>query len=205
MPHFGIADILGRPNVLVDLSRDHKMRMSEVDMSRKRCSWVAGDPLAIQYHDEEFGEQLDNDDDLFERLSLEIFQAGLNWRLILHKREALREAFAGFSIDAVAAFTEEDILRLLADKGIIRNRLKILATIANARRAQKIVAEYGSFGAYVAQLNGSPDEIRRELKRRFAFIGPKIAESFLQSIGKLEPEHEPGCWKHKSAGLRKKK
>jgi DNA-3-methyladenine glycosylase I len=173
-------------------------------MPKKRCAWVKDDPLAIQYHDEEFGEPLDNDDDLFERLSLEIFQAGLNWRLILQKREAFRKAFAGFSVDAVAAFTEEDILRLLADKGIIRNRLKVLATIENARRAQKIAAEYGSFAAYVGQLNGSPDEMHRELKRKFAFIGPKIAESFLQSVGKLEPWHEPECWKYKRGGLKKK-
>ncbi|RJP18302.1 MAG: DNA-3-methyladenine glycosylase I [Candidatus Abyssobacteria bacterium SURF_5] len=166
-------------------------------MPKIRCSWTKDDPLAIQYHDEEFGVPLERDDDLFERLSLEIFQAGLSWRLILHKREALRRAFANFSIKKVAAFTEKDILRLLNDKGIIRNRLKITATIENAKRVQKIISEYGSFAAYLKQVNGSPEEMNRELKRKFSFMGPKISESFLQSIGKTPPWHEPNCWRYR--------
>jgi DNA-3-methyladenine glycosylase I len=167
-------------------------------MPKKRCSWVKDDPLAIQYHDEEFGVPLKSDDELFERLSLEIFQAGLSWRLILHKREAFRKAFASFCIDKVAAFTEEDILRLLSDKGIIRNKYKVLATIENAKRVQKLRVENGSFAAYISQLQGSQAELTRELKKRFSFMGPQIAASFLQSIGKLKQFHEPDCWKYKT-------
>jgi DNA-3-methyladenine glycosylase I len=163
-------------------------------MPKKRCSWVKDDPLAIQYHDDEFGIPLKGDDELFERLSLEIFQAGLSWRLILHKREALRKAFADFSIAKVAKFTERDILRLLSDDRIIRNRLKIAATIQNAKRVQKIISEFGSFAAFIASLQCSQNEMQREMKKRFVFMGPKISESFLQSIGKLEGEHEPDCW-----------
>jgi len=165
-------------------------------MQKKRCSWVRDDPLAIAYHDEEFGEPIETDDELFERLSLEIFQAGLSWRLILRKREALRTAFAGFCIHAVAKFTDDDVLRLMNDRNIIRNRRKIIAAIENARRVQRIKSEYGSFACFVAQLGGTPDDMCRELKKRFSFMGPKIAESFLQSIGKLQGYHEPGCWRY---------
>ncbi len=165
-------------------------------MSKNRCSWVKDDPIAIAYHDEEYGFPIEDDDQLFERLSLEIFQAGLNWRLILHKREALRKAFANFSIPRVAAFDEATVLRLLNEGGIIRNKLKILATIENAKRVQQINSEYGSFSDFIAQLQGSQEQMYRELKKRFSFIGPKIAESFLQSIGKLPLEHEPSCWRY---------
>lgn len=163
-------------------------------MPKKRCSWVKDDPLAIQYHDEEFGVPLEGDDELFERLSLEIFQAGLNWRLILRKREGLRKAFADFSIAKVAKFTERDVLRLLRDNRIIKNKLKIAATIENAKRVREIAAEFGSFAAFIATLHGSEADMQREMKKRFVFMGPKISESFLQSIGKLEGQHEPDCW-----------
>jgi len=163
-------------------------------MPKKRCSWVKDDPLAIQYHDEEFGVPLKGNDELFERLSLEIFQAGLSWRLILHKREALRNAFADFSVARVAKFTQRDVLRLLRDDGIIKNKLKIAATIENAKRVQQIIFEFGSFAAFIAALHGSETDMLREMKKRFVFMGPKISESFLQSIGKLEGEHEPDCW-----------
>lgn len=172
-------------------------------MDKERCAWVADDPLAIQYHDEEFGEAIENDDDLFERLSLEIFQAGLNWRLILKKRAAIRRAFAGFAIDTVAAFDESHILRLLKEKDIIKNRRKILATIENAKRVQGLISEYGSFAAFIGELRGNQDEMYRELRKRFVFVGPTVAESFLQSIGKIEPMHEPDCWKYGLSGRRK--
>ena len=114
-------------------------------VGKKRCSWAVNDPLLIEYHDKEWGVPLETDDELFERMTLEIFQAGLSWRLILQKRNALRDAFADFSIERVASFTAKDVERLLKDKGIIRNRLKIESTIENARRLKKIVGEYGSF------------------------------------------------------------
>ncbi len=162
---------------------------------KQRCSWAVNDPLLIEYHDTEWGEPLDNDNELFERLTLEVFQAGLSWRLILHKRAALNEAFSNFFIERVASFTERDIKRLLNDERIIRNRKKIEATIENARRLREIIKEHGSFAAYIDSLPRTRNEVFRELKKRFCFMGPKVAESFLQSIGKLDGVHEPGCYK----------
>jgi len=162
--------------------------------SKNRCSWAIDDPLLIEYHDREWGVPLEEDDELFERLTLEVFQAGLSWRLILHKRAALREAFSNFSVERVAAFTHKDVARLLKDSGIIRNKLKIESTIENAMRLKRIVAEHGSFADYISRLSGSRQELFGELKRQFKFMGPKIAESFLLSIGKLDGAHEPGCY-----------
>ena len=160
---------------------------------KKRCSWAAEDPLLIKYHDEEWGIPLEGDDDLFERLTLEIFQAGLNWRLILQKRPAFRKAFLNFSIKRVAAYGEKDVARLLKDKGIIRNRLKIESTIENAKRLKIIIGEHGSFAAYIENLTGGQDELYKEFKKQFRFMGPMIAESFLLSIGRIDGAHEPGC------------
>lgn len=160
---------------------------------KKRCAWVGDDPLYLEYHDNEWGIPLKDDDELFERLTLEMFQAGLSWRLILQKREALRKAFSDFSIERVASFTKKDTARLLKDKGIIRNRLKIECTIENARRLRKLIDEHGSFADYIDGLGGDLDDMTREFKRRFRFMGPKIVESFLLSIGKLEGAHDPGC------------
>jgi DNA-3-methyladenine glycosylase I len=162
---------------------------------RKRCAWVANDPLAIKYHDEEYGVPIEDNDELFERLSLEIFQAGLNWRMILHKRDALKKAFADFSIERVASFNAKDILRLMNNKDIIKNRLKIKATIENAKRLKNIMAEYGSFAKYISSLGNDEETMYRVFKKQFTFMGPKIAASFFQSIGKLEGIHDADCWK----------
>lgn len=164
-------------------------------MEKRRCSWAVDDPLLIEYHDEEWGVPLEGDDELFERMTLEVFQAGLNWRLVLHKRAAFRKAFAGFSIDRVASFTEKDVARLLKDKGIIRNRLKIESTIENARRLRRIIAEHGSFANYISGLTGSHEELTKEFKKRFRFMGPEIVKCFFQGIGRIDGIHEPGCWK----------
>ncbi len=167
--------------------------MRDMMQEMKRCSWAADDPLLIEYHDNEWGIPLESDDELFERMTLEIFQAGLSWLLILRKRGALVKAFAGFSIERVAAFTQKDVARLLKNKRIIRNRLKVESTIENARRLKKLIAECGSFAAYIDGLDGGLDELTKEFKRRFRFMGPKIVGSFMQSIGKLDGAHEPGC------------
>lgn len=158
----------------------------------------------IEYHDKEWGVPLESDDELFERLTLELFQAGLNWRLILHKRPAFRKAFSNFSIKRVASFTKKDVSRLLNDKAIIRNRLKIEATIENAKRIRKLIAEHGSFANYVSNLTGPPEDFHKEFKKRFRFMGPKIVESFLLSIGKLDGAHEPGCWKARKTSRRRR-
>ncbi len=167
---------------------------------KKRCSWVEDDPLYREYHDREWGRPLKGDDELFERMTLEMFQAGLSWRLILRKRKALKEAFADFSIDRVASFTTRDIARLLKDKEIIRNRLKIECTIENARRLRKIVEEHGSFANYISELNGNLDDLTKEFKRTFRFMGPEIVRCFLLSIGKLEGAHDPGCFLAANSG-----
>ena len=105
---------------------------------RSRCGWAPSTPEYIAYHDEEWGTPLRGDDALFERLTLEAFQSGLSWITILRKRPAFRAAFAGFAIDAVAAFTEADEERLMADAGIVRNRAKVRAAVRNAQVAQNL-------------------------------------------------------------------
>ena len=164
---------------------------------RHRCGWTGNDPLLQQYHDDEWGVPVEDDTAFFERLVLEIFQAGLNWRLILYKREALRRAFAGFSIPQVASFREKEIERLLNDKAIVRNRRKIEAAIENARIFSQLIRDHGSFKNYLAQFDGDDEAgLFREFKKRFRFMGPKIAGSFLQSVGKIPAPHDPGCWRH---------
>ncbi len=170
-----------------------------------RCSWATDDPLLIEYHDTEWGVPLEDDDELFERLTLELFQAGLSWRLILQKRAALKKAFAGFSIDRVAAFTQKDVARLMGDKRIVRNKLKIESTIENARRLKAIIAKHASFAEYISQLTGTQEELAKEFKKQFRFMGPKIVESFLLSIGKLPGAHEPGCSVTASGGRSKQR
>src|SRR5829696_2386905 len=116
-----------------------------------RCWWGSGDPMYRRYHDTEWGRPVVDDRRLFEKLSLEGFQAGLSWLTILRKREHFRQAFAGFDPAAVAQFGVEQVERLLADPGIVRNRAKIEATINNARRHAELAAEFGSLAAYVWQ------------------------------------------------------
>ena len=109
-----------------------------MENDRSRCAWATSAPEYVGYHDEEWGTPLHGDDALFERLCLEAFQSGLSWITILRKRPAFRTAFAGFAIDAVAGFTEEDEARLMADASIVRNRAKIAAAVRNARAAQQL-------------------------------------------------------------------
>jgi DNA-3-methyladenine glycosylase I len=158
---------------------------------RRRCFWaVGGAPEYAAYHDDEWGRPVLDDDRLFERLTLEAFQSGLSWLTILRKRPAFRAAFAGFDIAAVAAFDEADAARLLADAGIVRNRLKIEAAIANARVALPVIEEHGSLAAYFWRFRPETHEAPRsradfvaaspesaalaeDLKKRgFRFVGP---------------------------------
>ena len=127
--------------------------MPEHADDKPRCHWCAGDPEMTAYHDDEWGVPISGDDDYLERMLLEVFQAGLSWRTILHKRPAFRQAFQGFSVDRVASFGTDDIARLLTDAGIVRHRGKIEASIENARRFQQIRADYGSFHDYLAALD----------------------------------------------------
>src|SRR5215218_5078127 len=128
---------------------------------RPRCAWAGAegaspDPLMVAYHDDEWGTPVEDDVELFERLALESFQAGLSWSTILRKREHFRAAFAGFDPAVVATFDEADVERLMADAGIVRNRAKILATIGNARAFLATAHEFGTFAAYLASVVPPP-------------------------------------------------
>jgi DNA-3-methyladenine glycosylase I len=184
-----------------------------------RCWWRAGDrpdPEMRTYHDTEWGVPVADDVELFERLALESFQAGLSWQTILRKRSAFRAAFRGFDPAAVEAFDGADVERLLGDPGIVRNRAKIEATIRNARAFRAVAREFGSFAAYLATFAPRPparlgpratmadvpavtadsDALSRDLKRRgFTFVGSTIVYAFMQSVG-LVDDHLPGCFRY---------
>ena len=169
------------------------------------------------YHDTEWGVPVTEDVELFERLSLECFQAGLSWQTILNKRDAFRAAFRGFDPVIVSAFDEADRARLMADAGIIRNRAKIAATIGNAQAFRAVVAEFGSFDAYLESIVPRPpvplpatatmadipattpvsDVLAKDLRRRgFGFVGSTIMYAFMQSVG-LADDHLPGCFRYR--------
>ena len=161
----------------------------------RRCHWAC-DNLLIQYHDNEYGKIITDDNKLFEKLSLEVFQAGLSWRTVLAKREYFREVFYNFEIDKVANLTDHYLESLLSDSRIIRNRKKIFATRHNAQAVQNIVSGGQSFFQYVYNIN-SAEKLCCSLRNSgFTFIGITMIESFMQSIGILQA-HEPGCFMHR--------
>lgn len=158
------------------------------------CDYAPGNPLHGPYHDTEYGFPLRDDDALFERLMLEVNQAGLSWDLILRRRNGFREAYDGFVIDRVAAYGDADETRLLADPRVIRNRLKVRAAVENARRLQTIRAEHGSFAAWLdARHPLAREEWVALFRRTFRFTGPEITGEFLMSIGYLAGAHRPDC------------
>ena len=179
-----------------------------------RCWWGAGDPLYRPYHDQEWGRPVAEDRRLFEKLALEGFQAGLSWLTILRKREHFREVFSGFDPAAVARFGVQEVERLLADPGIVRNRAKIEATINNARRDAELAEEFGSLAGYVwqyepdrqsrpplldhatlLQLGQSPESVAmsKDLRRRgWSFVGPTTVYAFMEAMG-LVNDHLEGC------------
>ncbi|OBI94059.1 3-methyladenine DNA glycosylase [Mycobacterium alsense] len=180
-----------------------------------RCGWAATRPgpdfeMYRDYHDQEWGRPLRDGVALFERMSLEAFQSGLSWLIILRKRENFRRAFAGFDIETVAGYTEADVARLMADQGIVRNRAKIDATIANARAATDLGSAEDlskllwSFAPSprprptdASEIPSATDESRamaRELKRRgFRFVGPTTAYALMQATGMVD-DHVRDCW-----------
>ncbi len=158
------------------------------------CHAALGDPLHGPYHDAEYGYPVADDAALFERLVLEINQAGLSWATILRKRAGFRDAYRGFDIDAVAAFDSDDVARLMADAAIIRNRLKIGAAIENARRLQTIRAADGSFAAWLDRHHPrEKSDWVKLFKQTFRFTGGEIVGEFLQSTGYLPGAHHPNC------------
>jgi DNA-3-methyladenine glycosylase I len=153
-----------------------------------------GDPVHGPYHDGEYGFPSREEAILFERLVLEINQAGLSWATILRKRPAFRTAFAGFEVDRIAAFGPDDVERLMADAGIIRNRLKIASVIDNARRIQELRREYGSFAAWLDTHHPrTREEWVKLFKKTFRFTGGEIVNEFLMSLGYLGGAHVETC------------
>jgi DNA-3-methyladenine glycosylase I len=178
------------------------------DDGRARCRWGASSPEYVSYHDEEWGRPVRDADGLYERLCLEAFQSGLSWLTILRKREAFRSAFAGFAIAKVARFGDADVERLMGDAGIVRNRAKIEAAIANAHAAAEVDdlgALLWSFApdparpaprafADVPAVTAESTAMAKELKRRgFRFVGPTTAYALMQACG-LVNDHLDGCW-----------
>jgi DNA-3-methyladenine glycosylase I len=186
-----------------------------------RCAWAGADGpnpdlLMTAYHDDEWGRPTSDGPELFERLVLESFQAGLSWSTILRKREAFRHAFLGFDPAVVAAFDDADRERLLADAGIVRNRAKIEATIGNAAGFLAISGGFGSFDNYLRSIVPDPGRtlppdavagqipastpvslaLSKDLQARgFRFVGPTITYAFMQSVG-LVDDHLPGCFRY---------
>ncbi|MBU6359873.1 MAG: DNA-3-methyladenine glycosylase I [Chloroflexi bacterium] len=161
------------------------------------CEIAPGHEWHRPYHDHEYGYPLHDDNALFERLVLEINQAGLSWLTILKKKAAFNIAFDGFDIDTVAAYGEADVARLLADAGIIRNRLKVRAAIENAKRIQQLRHTHGSFKAWLDHHHraGTHDKAAwmTLFKKTFVFTGGEIVNEFLMSTGYLPGCHTPDC------------
>ena len=184
--------------------------------TKNRCGWCVGDPLYEAYHDTEWGVPLFDDRQLFEFLILETFQAGLSWITILRKRENFRKAFDNFDYHKIAAYSEEKMEQLMFDTGIIRNSLKIKASVANAQAFLKVQEEYGSFSEYIwGFVNGKPIQnnlenykkapattelsmaISKDLKKKgFKFVGPTVVYAHMQATGMVN-DHEIGCFRHK--------
>jgi DNA-3-methyladenine glycosylase I len=187
----------------------------QTDEAVVRCPWCGSDPLYMAYHDHEWGVPLHDDRRLFEMLTLEGAQAGLSWLTILRKREGYRRAFAGFDPQLVAEFGDADVVRLLGDPGIVRNRLKVASTISNARAVLEVQARYGSLDAFLWQfVNGSQiqnnwrsmseipastqlsDVMSKELKRHgFRFIGSTICYAHMQATGMVN-DHLTSCFRY---------
>jgi DNA-3-methyladenine glycosylase I len=186
-----------------------------VDDGRTRCSWPGRDPLYLAYHDDEWGVPERDDQALYEKLVLDSFQAGLAWITILRKRDNFRRAFGGFEPLAIAAWGPADVRRLMADAGIVRNRAKIEAAIANARAWRTLTDEGASFATFLWQfVDGStkvnhwrtPAEVPAETavsramskalrERGFRFVGPTVCYAFMQAVGMVN-DHVLDCYRH---------
>ncbi len=186
------------------------------DNQQKTCDWPGEDALMIKYHDEEWGVPVYDDKKLFEFLVLESAQAGLSWKTILYKREGYRKLFAGLDVKKVALFGSKDVAQLLKDAAIVRNHLKIEATINNAKKILEIQKELGSFSKYMWQfVGGKPVDGKRKTmkdipaiteeaelfsadlkKRGFKFLGPTIIYAFMQAVGMVN-DHVVGCFRYR--------
>ena len=184
-------------------------------MNKKKCGWCLGDSLYEAYHDDEWGVPVKDDDTLFEFLILETFQAGLSWITILRKRENFRKAFDNFDYMKISKYEETKIEELLQNEGIIRNRLKVRATVGNAQAFIKVREEFGSFSNYIwGFVDGKPiknriknyndgpantplsDTISKDLKKRgFKFVGSTVVYAHMQATGMVN-DHEVSCFRY---------
>ena len=184
-------------------------------MRKHRCGWCKGDALYEAYHDNEWGVPVYDDNTLFEFLILETFQAGLSWITILRKRENFRKAFDNFDYQKIARYNQDKIDELLEDAGIIRNKLKVNATVSNAQSFIQIQKEFGSFSKYIwTFVDGKPiknkcmtmqdvpattaisDVLSKDLKKRgFKFVGPTVVYAHMQATGMVN-DHEVGCFRY---------
>jgi len=180
-----------------------------------RCEWPGNNPLIIKYHDEEWGVPLHDDRKIFEFFVLDTFQAGLSWEIVLKKREGFRKAFSNFDFNKVAKYSARDIRLLVKDVGIIRNKLKIEATIHNAKKFLEVRREFGSFDKYIWQFTKNrtiknknktlkdlpatskeSDEMSKDLKKRgFKFVGSTICYAFMQATGMVN-DHLISCFRY---------
>jgi DNA-3-methyladenine glycosylase I len=185
--------------------------------TKVRCGWCEKDDLYRNYHDQEWGNPVYDDATLFEFLILETFQAGLSWHTILKKRENFRVAFDRFDYVKIAGYAEDKVQELLQDAGIIRNQLKIRATISNAQAFMQVQGEFGSFSKYIWQFTGGQpivnhwqtlkeipattplsDAVSKDLKKRgFKFVGTTVVYAHLQATGMVN-DHLLSCWKRSS-------
>lgn len=183
---------------------------------KKRCPWPSDDQLMIKYHDTEWGVPVFDDRKLFEFLVLDAFQAGLSWSIILKKRESFRKAFHDFRPEKIAIYTQKDVKRLLSNEGIVRNKLKINATVANAREFLKIKKEFKNFSRYIWQFTDhktiqnkfktlkelpaktkESDAMSKDMKKRgFKFVGSTICYAFMQAAGMVN-DHTVDCFRYK--------
>lgn len=197
--------------------------MATRDKETNRCGWSLSNPVMIAYHDREWGVPLHNDRKLFELIVLEAMQAGLSWNVVLQKRDNFRAAFHAFDPDRVARYGDRDITRLLGNPGVIRNRLKIQATILNARRFLDTQDAHGTFDKYIWQfVGGKPlvnrfrrmsqipartkesDAMSRDLTQRgFKFVGSTICYAFMQSAGMVN-DHLIECFRHREVSARRR-
>ena len=184
--------------------------------TEKRCIWCGDDPLYVKYHDEEWGVPVKEDDKLFEFLTLETFQAGLSWITVLRKRENFRKAFSNFDYKKIALYDQKKVDSLLNDKGIIRNKLKINATISNAKAFIDVQKEYGSFSSYIWGFTNNKvinnkwrniseipsktslsDQISKDLKKKgFKFVGSTVVYAHMQATGMVN-DHTTDCFRHR--------
>jgi len=185
------------------------------DNQDNRCNWPGSDPLMIRYHDEEWGVPVHDDRKLFEFMVLDAFQAGLSWSIVLKKRENFRKVLDNFQPDVIASYSEAKIQNLLMDSGIIRNKLKIRATVSNAQKFLEVQKEFGSFDQYIWQFTGGitvagswktlneipvrskeSDAMSHDLKKRgFKFVGSTICYAFMQAAGMVN-DHVVNCFRY---------